>query len=106
LPARLPSCLMESARIRPRRVSFGLKFSHPASSAFAAGHVKRQIKPEGAVVHLDLAICAPLRHCLHDDCAEPTPFGLRYWWSFALGPNHGQGLTVAPPADIDTSRVR
>src|SRR5262245_50338996 len=45
------------------------------------------------------------RHPFHDGCAEPVLLRRRHGRLLALGPTHGEGVTVCAPADIDTTPI-
>ncbi len=84
----------------------GVKVAHHSplgSSAFVTGQVRRQITLEGGVIELDGSTYAALRHRFHNDGAEPTTLRRRHWRPVALGPAHGEGIAVGPPADIDAT---
>ncbi len=66
----------------------------------APGHAR------GRIIKVDHTIDAALRHCFHNYGAEPAPFRRRHRRPLALGPAHGEGVAVGPPADIDTTRIR
>jgi hypothetical protein len=58
------------------------------------------------IIKLDRAIDAALRHCAHDDGAEPAPLRRRHWRPLALGPAHSKGIADGPPGDIDVTVIR
>ena len=60
----------------------------------------------GGVIELDGSTYAALRHRFHDDGAEPTTPRRRHRRPVALGPAHGEGIAVGPPANIDATPVR
>jgi hypothetical protein len=66
----------------------------------APGHTR------GRVLKIDRAIHAALGHLLRNDGAKPTPPRRRYGRAIALRPGHREGLSLGPPADIDTTRIR
>src|SRR5262249_60601937 len=57
------------------------------------------------VVKLARTAQAAFRHPFHDRCAKPTPLRRRHGRSIAFCPAHGQGVAVAPPADINATSI-
>src|SRR5262250_603020 len=79
-------------------VAFGVH-----SSAFPAGQVNRQVRPEGAKSRSTLP--STLRSVIVSMTMVPSPRrGHRR--PLALGPAHGQGAVGNPPGDIDATFVR
>jgi hypothetical protein len=57
-----------------------------------------------AIIKVDATVDALLGHRFHNHGTEPAPLRRRHGQTIALGPAHGEGVPLDPPAHVDAPR--